>query len=56
MARTKSDKPRLRDLPKETQLEIKRAKAKKLAEEVKIADAKAAADQHQATIDNLTKG
>lgn len=53
MATKRDTSRRVRDLPAEVQLEIARARAGKLAAEVKIAEGKQEKKEHQATIDKL---
>lgn len=55
MAKKPSPKP-LKELPKETRLEIERAKARIATEKVKIGDAKLAIEEHQTTIEKLREG
>lgn len=45
--------PRLRELPKETQTEIKRQRAAIMTHEVKIADSRNAINEHRANIIRL---
>lgn len=51
----KESKTKVRDLPKETQLEIQRAAAKIAQAKVDKGDAQATIDKHRAEIDRLKK-
>lgn len=49
----KKEGKRVRDLAPETQLEIKRAQAKKMVAQVKLEEAKREIEEHKANIDRL---